>query len=66
MLFEEGGERFGRHAVELELVERLGKIGILLQRHENAAHLGILAMFDQALLQLGGLHALCRIERGSE
>ena len=66
MLFEEGGERFARHFVELHVLERDGKRAILLQRHENAAEFRILAMLDQPFLELGLLHVRRRIERSGE
>ena len=66
MLFEEGGERFGRHLVQLHVVERDGERAILLQGHENAAEFGIGAMLDQSLLELRFLHVRRRIERGGQ
>src|SRR3546814_7012843 len=37
---------------------------IFLERHQDAAHLGLAASLDQPLLELRGLHVRGRIERG--
>ena len=66
MLRQERGERFGRDGAELHLVQRLGKVAILLQRHQHLRQLGIAAPFDKALLELGGLHRGRGVERGGE
>ncbi len=66
MLFEKRRQWLGGYAIQFELVERLGKVAILPQRHQHPAHLGIAAVLDQSLLELGGLHPVRRIERRGE
>ncbi len=63
MQFEEFGQRFARDSVELHLVERLGEVAILLQRHQHPAQFGHIAPFEHALLELALFHLGRGVER---
>ena len=64
--FEKQRKRRRRDRPELHFLERLGEVAILLERYEHLGKLGIGAAFDQAVAQLGELHALRAVERGGE
>ena len=66
VLSEESSERLGRHGAELHLGNRLRQVAVLFQRHQHLAEFGIAPPFDQAVLQLGGLHVVRGIERRCE